>query len=570
MCDGAGGGCGAGSGDGNVVPSRPDSVLGATARETCVKLRLHGSSDAAIWIVPVGGQVLEVQRLNDGIFDAALRGGTPHVLEQWERDPCFRGNLHVDREINEAAAADHASAVRASREPETPDPVRSERVRSSQIVRWARRAHLSDALQEALARHAAGGGELAVFRDAPGPIQIRVQEPLPTLAMGVLNLCRIPEANDLLVHILAVEERYAPRGRARNMIVTNLVIEPSARAELPAIHAAVIGRMRAIRPGTIVTEHAGSPYCDFCDGRSLGYPEQAVLAGSPPDQDRPWVSQLTRDGDLMAAVRTDLEACHARTTAAHPEQAIGRMRVVLRDGQVEVHGSMFVPSMDSCVRRKLQEMLEHASWPWSHEGARLHFRATRAEHVDGFAAGPDYYFHVHTRLRVPLGPGGRDVLAFQPARPVSSELNAGWQLPSRFAQSSDQNHFRSRYLLRHPWVGGAACERPRFGVWDDVAPESGPMLPGGVRTARLPEAIAHRSVVVDDVSLLTRAMMDSEPRLEVVAARPAPPAPPPPPVAPAAATRGSGMCAASNEKSPAAWIATGLLLLVVRRRYSSM
>ncbi len=565
--------------DGHIAPTQPDVVLGALANTTLVNLRLRG--DARRWIVPVGGPVDRVIRVDEGMFDAALRVGAPVAQEQWQRDPCSHRRRYIEDDpfaMGEPIVAPNAepnaepgasdSSGWTRREPPAIEPIRFQRIRRAQVAAWIRRQSFAPALKEALVAHAASGGELVVLDGDVGPVQLRVREPAPTVPLPIANLCKLPDANDLLVRVLAVSERYAPRGRPSNFIPTNLLVDPAARPELAAVHGSVVARMRALREGTIVTEYAGRTRCIACDqSRSLYGRELALLAGALPDSARPWSSTVEMEGPLTHRGARDLERCHARAAALRPASARGSISAKLEDNRVRIVDTTFLSPMTECVRQTLDRQRSYIHREWVEETIQLDFRATPNGREDPFGLGPEVYHHTLTRLRVPLDDADPARLTLQPARPVAGGDDLRGRDPVTWSRRSLENDFRTRYLVRHPWPRPPTCPYPRGPVWDDVAPESGPVLPGAPRTPAVPEAISDGPMstltVTDDPPLLVRTLARSEPRLEVVVPpRPPPPAPTP---APAAAPAASRTCAASQGKPHVALIA--FAFWAVRRRF---
>ena len=78
------------------------------------------------------------------------------------------------------------------------------------------------------------------------------------------------------------------------------------------------------------------------------------------------------------------------------------------------------------------------------------------------------------------------------------------------AQSSTQNNFQARYIIRHPWTGPILCKNPQRGVW------GGP--PNGVPGSTAPKPATNLANAVRGNIQLTKALKAGMPEFQVVAA----------------------------------------------------
>src|SRR4029079_15769051 len=86
--------------------------------------------------------------------------------------------------------------------------------------------------------------------------------------LGMLNS---GGTQDLIVHVLAPNQRYVVTNYPSVTIPTNLDVAEAARGSFPAFYAALLDRTLEKSPGPIVTEYAcTSSSCDPCPGNVSG------------------------------------------------------------------------------------------------------------------------------------------------------------------------------------------------------------------------------------------------------------------------------------------------------------
>jgi hypothetical protein len=186
--------------------------------------------------------------------------------------------------------------------------------------------------------------------------------------------------------------------------------------------------------------------------------------------------------------------------------------------------------------------------------------------------GRNFYGFVLTRLHARYGKDGAPSdLVFRAAPPIAGgrELRAGLDAPYEHgAQPAPINNFQGRYAIRHAWTGAIACEKPIRGRWGGPPHDQQIANPGVQPAVNL--AFAPRGKVQ-----LPNLVAQDIPELAVQQGVPLPApasataAPPPAPVPDGAGFRQKpqGCACDAGAPSPAsALLATGLLLVLCRRR----
>jgi len=107
-----------------------------------------------------------------------------------------------------------------------------------------------------------------------------------------LGLINAKEKQDLIVHILAKNQRYELANLPNVTIPTNIDLAPSAKSEFPFFYVSLFDRTLAKNPGAVVTEYAWqATSCDPCPTSPLSDADFATLGSDvmPPkkgDEDR--------------------------------------------------------------------------------------------------------------------------------------------------------------------------------------------------------------------------------------------------------------------------------------------
>ena len=122
--------------------------------------------------------------------------------------------------------------------------------------------------------------ERVTFRNGRAMLSpLRVQYDSDTFSLPVrLGMINSPGTQDLVVHVLARNQRYEVANYPNVFVPTNFEVRQNARARFGAFYAALFDKTMEVNPGAVVTEYswqAGS--CDPCPGPTLSATDIATL-----------------------------------------------------------------------------------------------------------------------------------------------------------------------------------------------------------------------------------------------------------------------------------------------------
>ncbi len=300
-----------------------------------------------------------------------------------------------------------------------------------------------------------------------------------------LGLMNAKGAQDLIVHILAKQQRYEVSNYPNVTIPTNYDVAENAKGDFGAFYAALFDKTVEKTPKAVVTEYAwDASTCDPCPGPAL-YPQDFASLGA----------------DVLPSAEALNKPAPAGSGATAPTAPLSLPR---RPGPSPMAPRNLGPAVPMPITRR----------PMPYGGytiTRLHARYTKE------TLGEDLVFKA-----APAIVGGREM------RVGGAELEHGSQ-PSPYGM----NNFQGRYAVRHPWTGPIACEHPQRGVWG--GPPAG--ASGGQAVPARDTAFAPRGSV-QLASYLRSAVpeLSIEPQGAPVSANPASSAAPPPSAAASGAT----------------------------------
>ncbi len=582
--------------------------------------------------VPVVLQARDVRTLDRASFERVERLTGPRLVEYWEQDPCSTGTIglgalgtighgmgtgyglggaggqrsfvHVEAQF---AVAEYDIVVLGTND-------------SSALETWLRDNHyrIPEGASAALRPYVESGMKFFVarvnaarvhFEDGHAVLSpLRMHYESEQLALPVrLGLLNSAGAQDLVIHVLARNQRFEVANYPNVFIPTNLDVTNEARAHFGDFYSALLDRTLAAHPGAVVTEYAWqSSTCDPCppdatlDEQALttlggdvlyrGGVQPAVGWGSLGNGARVGairMDDLTTEGSLSVEVvrrverrhtnevrfcmEQDLAGGRAATGIADVRFTIGASGAVTSSNVVSQQAGQLSPALLSCVSSALRRWM----FPMPEDGQEVRVQHTlRFEGTPAGPAGNDAALptatadeFVVTRLHYRYGTGGlREGLIFRAAEPVEGgreSFNGGDPL-SQEATPSRINNFQARYAIRHAWQGEISCEHPMRRIW------GGPPT-GQAAVTVAPTHGAHAPVQLDAllVSTLPSAPLAAPPiAAPPIAAPPAPVAASPAPAAPAAST---GICTAQagTSSSPLALALSACALFLARRRRAS-
>jgi hypothetical protein len=378
--------------------------------------------------VPVVLKEADVKTLTKQVFDNVERMGAPRLVEYWEQDPC---GYNEDRMERAAGAAMPTSAPKKSAKAADDLGVTVEAqfvVGEYQIVilsakestgldTWLRREkyNIPKGAEPLLRPYVESGMKFFVAKVDPTKVQfvdgraelspLRFHYDAQEFVLPIrLGLANSSGTQDLIVNILAPNQRYEVANYPNVTIPTNFDVKPEIKSRFGAFYASLFDRTIEKHPGAVVTEYAWlATTCDPCPGPALNYRDFTLLGAD------------VLDGD--AQIATD-------KPAPPPPPGAGP-------------GGVAPPPGRPVMRR-----------PPPPRG-RMDFVLTRLHARYGKELTQDLVF----REAKPIV-GGREHVIDQ----ATHQLEQG-------AVESSFNNFQGRYAIRYPWTGAINCPNPQRGRW---------------------------------------------------------------------------------------------------------
>ena len=222
-----------------------------------------------------------------------------------------------------------------------------------------------------------------------------------------LGLINAKDKQDLIIHVLAKNQRYEVANYPNATIPTNIDLVPSAKSEFGPFYASLFDKTVKKNGKAVVTEYAwDSASCDPCPTPPLTAAELLLFGMDVIDGGPPFPELELKNRDLVPPQ----EAAQADQLIKNFVQQVSYRRLASKGG----------------ARFVLTRL--HARYDKSSLGEDLVFKA----------AGPIV--------------GGREFLTNGEA------LEQG-------AVSASTNNFQARYAIRYPWEGPIACANPVRGTW---------------------------------------------------------------------------------------------------------
>jgi hypothetical protein len=507
--------------------------------------------------VPVVLQEENVKTLRRDVFDRVDRLSAPRLVEYWEQDPCPK-----DADLGGVGAIGHGGGgtgqgfgagagrvgggvvIEARFEVGEYEIVILSAKDSSGLDTWLRenKYKIPENAEPVLRPYVQAGSKFFVAK--VDVAKVKLENGRATLSplrfhydserfelpvrLGMLNSSG---TQDLVVHVLAPNQRYVVANYPNVTIPTNLDVSEAARKSFSSFYAALFDRTLEKSPGAIVTEYAWpSSSCDPCPGGVSGLSNNDLA---------------TLGADVLPSTRADVAAAAARSgppsvTMAKPTTSGGKLSadaihaVVSRNlgavrlcyekallgnanlsGRVQTkididasgavvavsNAGSDIPDAEviACVGRVQQRLVFPKSEDAKATAAVTTFIMNTPPPAAGVAPGGAGLARggrlgafrsvagsfVLTRLHARYGKDtlGSD-LVFKAApgivggREVRGEKGALETGATPAAVSS----FQARYAIRHEWTGAITCKEPRRGVWggpwrDAGSAPSGPAAP---------------------------------------------------------------------------------------------
>jgi MYXO-CTERM domain-containing protein len=257
--------------------------------------------------VPVVLHEGDVKTLPKEVFDHVDQLAAPRLVEYWEQDPCEarqRQRQYRDgyREEEKRAGGDrsesagHGVTIEAQFVVGEYEVVILSAEDSTGLDTWLRQEqyNIPAGTEEVLRPYVQSGMKFFVakvdvekvkFQAGPDGVERVMLSPLrfhydsPEFSLPVrLGLLNAKGPQELLVHILAPEQRYEAANYPNVTIPTNLVVKDEVREHFGQFYVSLFDHTLAQTPKAVVTEYAWSATsCDPCPGPVLSREELIVL-----------------------------------------------------------------------------------------------------------------------------------------------------------------------------------------------------------------------------------------------------------------------------------------------------
>jgi hypothetical protein len=485
--------------------------------------------------VPVVLQKENVKTLPRDVFDRVDRLSAPRLVEYWEQDPCNQLGLGNIGTLGHGAGSGQGFGngfgrlggggtvkIEAQFEVGEYEIVILSAQDSTGLDTWLRDNgyKIPPNAEPALRPYVQAGSKFFVakvnvakvkFEDGRAslsPLRFHYDSEkfeLP-VRLGMLNSSG---TQDLVVQILAKDQRYVAGNYPSVTIPTNLDVAESARASFPAFYAALLDRTLEKTPGAIVTEYAWpSSSCDPCPGgmSGLSAADLATLGadvlpsakdglvgvnsgGSAPTlRQGPVVVKGSLPPEVVQRIVRQnygrIRLCYEASLRSSPTLA-GRVTTrfaIGRDGTVtsvaDAGSTLADKTVVSCIERAFNSL----SFPQPENNTTVTVVYSVDLAPNGgtggsvFLRGGSMGSFVLTRLHARYGKDalGSD-LVFKEAPPIvgGREMRNETGALETGAVPARVSSFQARYAIRHEWAGAIACKEPKRGVWGGPWPDAG-------------------------------------------------------------------------------------------------
>ena len=448
-------------GENQLVADATQVVLMRKGTRTVLSMQNNykGPPDQFAMVIPVPAVLKEgdVKILPKAVFANVERMGAPRLVEYWEQDPCApepeykpmtakSGGVAMPKRASKKESDDLGVTVEAQFEVAEYQIVILSAKESTGLDTWLRREkyNIPKGAEPLLRPYVEGGMKFFVAKVDPKKVQfvsgraelspIRFHYDSDQFVLPIrLGLANSTGTQDLIVSILAPNQRYEVANYPNVTIPTNLDVDDSVRDRFGAFYASLFDRTLEKNPGAVVTEYSWqATTCDPCPGPQLNANDFMTLGS-----------------DVLDGSSNEI----ATPPTPQPQGA-------------GAPGKRMPPPPPT---------------PPGRPGMR---RVPRGYGMD----------FVLTRLHARYGKDITDDLVFRAAAPIVGGrefvVDAKTGKLEEGAKASSVNNFQGRYAIRHRWTGKLACQNPIRNRWG--GPPNGGMPPS---QAALGLAFAPRGAV---------------------------------------------------------------------------
>ena len=270
-----------------------------------------GPAEDFAMVVPVPTVLHEedVKTLPRDVFARVEAMGAPRLVEYWEQDPCAPP-MPPPRPMPMRARATMASGAAIADDKDLGVTIEAKFVvgeyqililsakDSTGLDTWLRREkyQIPPGAEPLLRPYVESGMKFFVAKVDPKKVTfdadhraqlspLRFHYDADELALPIrLGLANSSGTQDLIVSILAPNQRYDVANYPNVTIPTNLDVRDAVRTDFAAFYAALFDRTLARNPGAVITEYAWqATTCDPCPGPQLGGGDFALLGSDVLD-----------------------------------------------------------------------------------------------------------------------------------------------------------------------------------------------------------------------------------------------------------------------------------------------
>ncbi len=272
-----------------------------------------GPPDAFAMVIPVPSvlQEADVKTLPRDVFTRVDQMGAPRLVEYWEQDPCMRDMYERDEKMMRRPSSaptksmdladpadDLGVTIEAKFEVGEYQVVILSAKDATGLDTWLRREkyQIPKGAEPFLRPYVEGGMKFFVAKVDPkkvtfdsdgraalSPLRFHYDSDEFNLPIR-LGLANSSGTQDLIVSILAPQQRYEVSNYKNATIPTNLDVRDSVRLNFGSFYAALFDRTMEKNPGAVITEYAWmATTCDPCPGPTLGGNDFTLLGADVLD-----------------------------------------------------------------------------------------------------------------------------------------------------------------------------------------------------------------------------------------------------------------------------------------------
>jgi hypothetical protein len=284
-------------GDRPLVADATQVVLMRKGTRTVLSMQNNykGPAEAFAMVIPVPVVLKEqdVKILPPQVFASVERMGAPRLVEYWEQDPCRPEPAYELRAMRAAPSAPAPARARPAGDlgvtVEAQFTVGEYQIvilsakESTGLDTWLRREkyNIPKGAEPLLRPYVESGSKFFVAKVDPKKVKfvdgradlspLRFHYDSDQFVLPIrLGLANSSGTQDLIVSILAPNQRYEAANYKNVTIPTNLDVKNAVRDRFGAFYAALFDRTLERNPGAVVTEYAWqAATCDPCPGPTL-------------------------------------------------------------------------------------------------------------------------------------------------------------------------------------------------------------------------------------------------------------------------------------------------------------